>query len=337
MTVSIAQVPFDPEALRAELPLFALGERAYSEHERAYLRHYGIDFAATMPSIGHEFGVLDGAYRLAVHRWHPPAPRATVFVLHGYFDHIGLYRHLIRDLLERRFAVVGLDMPGHGLSSGDPAHIDSFDEYVDAFACCRAALMPAVRGPWHIVGQSTGAAVAMEWVLANGYTKASAPFTGLALLAPLVRPANWRVVRIAYHLGRHFVRERERLFRANTDDVEFLRFLREADPLQAQKMPIAWVAAMVDWMRHFMQHPPTDVPALVIQGEQDTTVDWRFNVPVVERLFDARVVYFEQGRHHVVNQAAPLRERIFTLLAEYLDVSEQHARPDRPVDGAQLP
>ena len=44
--------------------------------------------------------------------------RGTVLICHGYFDYVGLYRHLIAHVLELGYAVLAYDLPGHGLSSG---------------------------------------------------------------------------------------------------------------------------------------------------------------------------------------------------------------------------
>jgi alpha-beta hydrolase superfamily lysophospholipase len=101
-------------------------------------------------------------------------------VIHGYYDHAGLYRHLIRHLIDRGLAVLAFDLPGHGLSSGAPATIESFDEYVDAFDACLLALEDHMPPPWLLLGQSTGGAIAMEWLLARGHDRAARRFASRA-------------------------------------------------------------------------------------------------------------------------------------------------------------
>jgi alpha-beta hydrolase superfamily lysophospholipase len=314
--MATAEAGFDAARIRATLPPLTLDERrTLPREERDYLAFYGIDFAATLRGVEHWFGAVDHyPHRLAAHVWQPSQPIGTFFVLHGYFDHVGIYRHLIRHLLEARYAVVAFDLPGHGLSTGDPAHIDSFDDYVSAFDRCLCAVDPSRHGRWHVVGQSTGAAIAMEWALANGYTKANAPFGTLTLLAPLVRPANWPTVRFAYYLGRHILRRRVRLFRENSGDPGFLEFLRDLDPLQARTLPMAWINAMVGWMRRFPRHTPSDLQPLVVQGTGDTTVDWRYNLSVIEQLFDTEIVMLPRARHHLVHEAPAIRSQVFAAL-----------------------
>ncbi|MCZ6709064.1 MAG: alpha/beta hydrolase, partial [Gammaproteobacteria bacterium] len=118
---------FDPDQLKADLkPLEPGAPRVLSASEQAYLRHYGIHYAEQVPNLTHQFGMIDtGRHRLAVHLWTPPDSTGTALVIHGYYDHVGLYGHLIRHLIGRRLAVVALDLPGHGLSSGERATIET--------------------------------------------------------------------------------------------------------------------------------------------------------------------------------------------------------------------
>ncbi len=306
--------PFDPEALRRGLrPLDSASPATLSDAERAYLRHYGINFQ--VPGMSHHFGTVGTAdHVLAVHAWVPTPARGTVVVVHGYYDHTGLYGHLIRHLIEQDFAVLAFDLPGHGLSSGEPATIDSFDHYVAALEASLGAMEAHLPGPAILLGQSTGGAVAMEWLLAGGYRRDTNPFAGVVLLAPLVRPYRWPLTRVYYEVARHFVAQRPRAFRGNSGNPEFLQFLRDADPLQARVLPVAWVTAMQRWRRRFERYPPTDIAPLVVQGQRDTTVDSRYGLRVIARLFEPRLFLVPEAGHHLVNEIPELRTQIFQAI-----------------------
>ena len=57
-----------------------------------YLDHYKINFSKSLPNIKHGFGKFDaGGTSIAAHYWLPEMARATIFVLHGYLDHVGLF------------------------------------------------------------------------------------------------------------------------------------------------------------------------------------------------------------------------------------------------------
>jgi lysophospholipase len=256
---------------------------------------------------------------IAAHVWTPREPAGSAVVIHGYYDHVGLYGHLIRFLLERNLAVLSFDLPGHGLSSGAPATIDTFDHYVDAFDACFRAFENHLPQPRFLVGQSTGGAIAMEWLLRNGFTRATSPFDSTILLAPLVRPYLWPLNRIVYEIARRTITERPRTFVFNTQNKAFVEFLRDADPLQARTLPVQWVTAMQAWRKRFERYAPTDLAPLIVQGHADRTVDRRYNVRVIERLFRPRLFYIPEASHHLVNESPEIRARMFDAIAAELD------------------
>jgi len=312
---------FDPESLRQQLRLLTPGSPVLlSPAEDAYLRHYGIHFTEQVAGLAHHFGVVESdSHRIAAHLWVPAGATGTAIVIHGYYDHTGLYGNLVRHLIDRGLAVLAFDLPGHGLSTGAPATIETFDHYVRAFDACLAALGAHLPKPWCLFGQSTGGAVAMEWLLANGYTRETVPFARVVLLAPLVRPYAWGKNRVVYEVARRFIRERPRTFADNAENPEFLEFLRERDPMQARILPVEWVTAMVRWKRRFERYPRTDIRVLVIQGHADQTVDWRYNMKVIGRLFEPRMFYIPEARHHLVNESVAIRARIFQAIDGELD------------------
>ena len=83
-----------------------------------YLEHYQLSHLLA-DHVGLHVGFIEaGNFRLWAQVWSPAEPKGTAFVVHGYFDHLGLYRHLLSLLLNRGWRVVMWDLPGHGLSSG---------------------------------------------------------------------------------------------------------------------------------------------------------------------------------------------------------------------------
>ena len=314
---------FDPHAVRACLkPLVPGSPAVLTAEEDAYLRHYGIHFAESIEGLAHQLGRIEtDTHTIAAHLWTPRDATGSAVVIHGYYDHVGLYGHLIRFLLGRGLAVLSFDLPGHGLSSGDPANIETFDHYVAAFDACFRAFEAHLPTPRHLFGQSTGGAIAMEWLLGRGMTRSSVPFEKIVLLAPLVRPYLWPLNRVLYEVARRTVKERPRTFALNTQDSAFVEFLRDRDPLQARTLPVQWVTAMQAWRKRFEQYTPSDLAPLVVQGHADRTVDRHYNLRVIERLFRPRVFYIPEAGHQLVNESPPIRERIFAAVAAELDAA----------------
>ena len=251
--------------------------------------------------------------RLAVQRFEPTGTvEGSAVVVHGYYDHVGLYGHLIRYLLGRGFRVLAYDQQGHGLSTGRRATIDSFDRYADDLGAFVDAHADALATPRWLVGQSMGASVILELLDTREAGRAAA-FDRVVLFAPLVRPASWPASRIAYAVGRHVVDEVKRKFAANTENPEFSALVR-SDPLQARTLPVEWVTAMIDWKNRFERRQPSRRRVFVLQGGRDGTVDARYNVSVLKRRYDVCLLTMPEARHHLVNEAAGIRGRMWRFL-----------------------
>ena len=122
-------VTFDPDHLRASLRPLAQGQPLSAEAQ-AYQRFYGLDFSSRNVRSALGCFQVDG-YEVVSQVWGPEQVKATLFVFHGFYDHTGLYRHVIEWALEQGLAVIACDLPGHGLSSGERASIKDFAEYQD--------------------------------------------------------------------------------------------------------------------------------------------------------------------------------------------------------------
>ncbi len=67
---------------------------------------------------------------LHVKNWDVDSPKAQIFLVHGYAEHISRYKPLAKKLNKEGFSVIGHDHAGHGKSGGERAYIDRFDQYV---------------------------------------------------------------------------------------------------------------------------------------------------------------------------------------------------------------
>lgn len=304
---------FDPDHLRASLR--PLAERQpLSVEAQAYQRFYGLDFSARKVRSGLGRFQVDG-YEIVSQFWWPERAKATLFVFHGFYDHTGLYRHVIEWALDQGFAVIACDLPGHGLSSGERASIRDFAEYQDTLqGLFNEAQSLELPQPWHLCGQSTGGAIVIDHVLNAG---ASSPAQGqVILLAPLVRPRSWGWSKFSYYLLKPFVKAIARRFSENSNDPEFLPFL-QTDPLQPMRLPTAWVGALARWIKRVEAAPASPRRPLIVQGQADMTVDWEHNLEVLRGKFDRpQVLMLPEARHHLANELPALRGEYFGFLTK---------------------
>lgn len=302
--------PFDP----AE-------HRDLSVEMEAYCRFYGLDLWVEHPEVAYHQGYVKAdRHEVMVHYFRLPeaaGSKGTVFILHGYFDHVGLYTQLIDRCLGAGFDVLTYDQPGHGLSSGTPAAIGSFLEYQAVLSEVMAEVKDMVRGPWFAVGQSTGGAILIDYLLSNHHDQDTSAFRRVVLLAPLVRPMGWLGARVLHSVVKPFLTRWKRAFNENSGNTRFLQFLREHDPLQARAVHVDWVTALKKWVPHIESARPVDFPVTVVQGEKDTTVDWQHNLRIIRNKFSSvRERRIPDGRHHLVNEAQDLQATVFNTIIE---------------------
>ena len=297
-----------------QLPELEPGQ-PFNPAARQYAAYYGIDFSKEVDQ--HLGRISVDEFDLAVQVWRPSAPRGTLVLLHGYYDHMGLYQHLIRWALKQRLAVLAFDLPGHGLSSGERASIDCFLRYQQVLdGVIEQGRLWKLPAPWHFLGQSTGGAILIDRLL-HGPMPEQAGQT--ILMAPLVRPRQWGVSQFSLKLLGGFIQQLVRRFTDNSTDVDFLEFIRQHDPLQAQVLPVAWVQALDKWIPRIETAVPAAHRPLVVQGQADGTVDWQHNIKVLQDKFDApELFYLPQARHHLANEKARLRGQYLDWLGDRL-------------------
>ena len=294
-----------------------------SDEAKRYCSYYQIDFSESLPKSEHYLGSFDAlGYRMAMHYFVPASVKGTVFIFHGYFDHVGLYGHLIKHCLEQNLAVVAYDLPGHGLSSGRPTAIQSFEDYQVVLNGCLNLCVEHLKEPLYAVGQSTGGAVLVDHILNRPEPSAESElkqqiFKKVVLLAPLVRPVGWNSALIMHTVVGPFLSTWRRVFSENSNDPSFIKFLKKHDPLQSRIMSMEWIAALRRWIKKIERTPPVDAKVSIVQGRRDMTVDWRHNITIIQqKISQVDVHYLPKGRHHLVNESVEIRSEVFGFIDE---------------------
>lgn len=289
----------------------------------AYASSYHIHFADDYPNIVHGFGKVDAnGFRIATHYWLPQNAKGTLVINHGLYDHTGIYHHSIRFALEHQLAVLIFDLPGHGLSSGEPTEINSFDQYADVLATLLEKSQPLLPQPLYALSQSTGSAMMLNYLWRYAFRDATHPsFKKVVVCAPLVLGRGWNLGKFLYLLLRPWVTHLKRGISRNSHDPQFIRFITREDPLQAKALSLKWVGAMKAWHRQFCRFSAQQKEILIIQGSDDMTVDWRYNVPLIQsKLPNAKVVMIADARHQLVNESEPYRTQVFAEIEKYFEL-----------------
>jgi len=281
-----------------------------------YNQYYGLDFETRFEGLNHTVGTFEVAgFNIVAHVYKFEHGKGTAYIHHGYYDHVGIYGNIIEHCLQQGFNVFIYDLPGHGLSSGERAGIESFSQYDEVFNAGLALIQENLPQPLVLMGQSTGGAVIINYLLSRGITRHSSPFKKIVLMAPLVRPVSWGTGQFFYYLVRPFTKKVKRVFAVNSGNEDFLKFISKNDPLQPLFLRTSWVGALKKWIKIIEACEPVDLDVQVIQGTDDGTVDYQYNMKVLQKKFSGfRVKYVVQGRHQLVNEESEKLQQVLSAL-----------------------
>ncbi|MFN3660714.1 MAG: alpha/beta hydrolase, partial [Brevinematales bacterium] len=198
--------------------------------------------------------------------------------------------------LAQGYIIVAMDLPGHGLSSGLRTAIEDFSEYAEAFE----SILERIDVPHRFVaiGFSTGCSVWIEYLHRHRKEKR---VEKLVLVSPLVRLVNWNMVLMSYNIFGGILTEIPRSQNKTTSDKDFLDFIYKKDPLQEKRVHLSWLRATRNWQERAILYPSLGTfPVLMVQGREDSVVDWKYNLSVLQGLFPSLEVKLYAGNHHLL-------------------------------------
>jgi alpha-beta hydrolase superfamily lysophospholipase len=230
-----------------------------------------------------------------------------------------LYKNYINLLINNGYILVGIDLPGHGLSSGKLGDIVDFGQYAHSIEVMIESVKIRFADynlPFYITGFSAGCAFAIEYLLRNSDKQVISK--GL-FYAPLLRTTYWHFNGLATYLT-PFVKFVPRQSRNISHNPAFINFIRYNDPLQPKFIPLRWVRAMQDWLARLPKYKPINTQLLIIQGTEDKTVDWNYNLPYIAKIFPNHTVrYISGGYHNLLNESVVYNHRVFSYITDYLN------------------
>lgn len=126
------------------------------------------------------------------------AARAGIVLVHGYAEHTGRYRHVIKELTSAGLAVYAIDHQGHGKSGGVRCYIKDFEHYVDDLSFFFDNLIKETDlKKWFVLGHSMGGALAIKLAL-----RRQSELTGMILTGPMLELAA-RVPKVVQDMARY--------------------------------------------------------------------------------------------------------------------------------------
>jgi len=286
---------------------------------------------------------VDGVV-LRMARWVPQsALRGTVAVLPGRAEFIEKYFEVIRDLLERGFAVAAMDWRGQGgsarlLKNPQKSHVDDFSLFErDLNALVEDVLGPACPQPWFGLCHSMGAAIMLS-IAHSG----RCPFERLVLTSPMIAIAGLKSPRGAHLLaetldtlgfggafapggGAQSISMQP--FENNVLTSDPVRYactaaiVKTAPHLGVGWPTVGWVHAAFRLMKRF-QDPDyprqTTTPMLVIAAGADRVTDTRAAERFAARLRTGRLLVIDGAEHEILMERDALRDRFWAAFDQFI-------------------
>jgi acylglycerol lipase len=267
---------------------------------------------------------IDKDIQLPGRAWCAERPRALVAIVHGLGEHSGRYGALASALVDRRFTVVSLDLPGHGEAPGPRGDAKAWTQLRDLvipamFTVTRG--MPGQPPDLQIVlfGHSMGGLLALDYALAHPKT-----ILGLVLSAPAVKsdpPPGWK--KTLASIARNVVPGAA--FPHGLDESGISRdrevlMARDQDPLVHDKISSRLYFGLEEARKRVMlEARRLAVPTLILQGAADRVVNpsGALELSGLAPHGVARLITYRDGYHEVFNDLS--RDQAIQDLVGWLD------------------
>lgn len=277
-----------------------------------YLDHFDLPYN----DAKYEGGYLKvGIHQIFLQTFTPPEFQKTAFLFHGYFDHGGYFSNVVSLLLKKGIRVVVWDQPGYGLSSGERAFCNTFEDYIFvAEAIIQKFVENESAGPHLFIGHSAGCAQILSLICNRKIDQQDK----IIFIAPLIHCTHWKLVTFMMSLLGSFLKKVPRKLKRVSNDQEFIKKIR-SDHLEGRSVHLSWPKALIQWEKTLVEMKTPIVHILVLQGDLDDTVDWRYNMKWLEGKFsNLEKVMFKGGRHHLHNEAPELLQKVLKAIESYL-------------------
>jgi acylglycerol lipase len=137
--------------------------------------------------IKNEILLNSGQQNLSGWYWQAENPIAVVLLVHGFGEHISRYEHVAEKFTAKSISVLGVDLIGHGNSTGKRGHVESMKGF---YGCIDSMLDYAKQDlkdlPFVLYGHSMGGNIVLNYQLNNKKSEfccvlASSPWLKLKL------------------------------------------------------------------------------------------------------------------------------------------------------------
>ena len=237
--------------------------------------------------------------------------KPPILLIHGFASSTYTFRRII-PLLQKKFSIIAVDLPGFGKSEKSTSFVYSFENYAKLMIECIHKFGFANT---HIVAHSMGGQIALNMariapdkinklilLSSSGYLKRSKKLLIISSYLPFFEKV------IHYYIGRKDVKY-------HLGNVFFNQSLINDELVREFGRPLAekgFYKALIRLIRHRegdllpKQLQDIQVPTLLIWGEEDRVVPVEVGKQLVQDLPDAKLITYEKTGHLITEERPEL-------------------------------
>ena len=252
--------------------------------------------------------------------WKPQETKAVIVLVHGMGEHMLRFQNsVISHLLKSKFAVVALDLYGHGRSEGKRGHCPSYEALLDAveYTISKAQqLFPDKKIV--LYGHSLGGNIVINYTLKKQHTLngviATSPFLRLAFAPP-----KWKLMlgKLLFKIWPSVTLSNELDVNAISRDPKEVSKYKD-DALVHNKISPMYSFPIFNAGEYALKHANTlQMPMLVLHGTGDQIIDYKAAEAFCNRTNKAKLVLFEGGYHELHHDTC--KEEFIETILNWLD------------------
>ena len=302
---------------------------------------YHADITDNPNGVCHWLTCVDGV-RIRVGHWAADNAKGTILIFPGRTEYIEKYSRAATDFTARGYACVAIDWRGQGiadrlLENRAIGHVDVFEDYqLDAKAMLSHVKKLGLPEPYFLLGHSMGGCIGLRSLYDGLPVKAaafSAPMWGIKM-SPALRPIAWGLSSVSKQLGFSEVfapgqQAETYVLRTNAQDNTLTSDPNSFDQLQNQLNThpdlalggpsLHWLNESLREMRTLSLRPSPDIPCVTFLGTDEAIVDSDRIYDRMDRWPNGQLKMVEGGRHEILIERAPLRERVVDDITDLFD------------------
>ena len=265
-----------------------------------------------------ELVALDGK-EIYGRSWVPSDPLASVCLIHGLGEHIGRYHHVARHLNKSGIALYGMDLRGHGHTTGKRGHARCQDLWDDIESLMKHARLSFLDIPLFLYGHSWGGNIVSNFVL----RRHSSEIQGVILSSPWLE-LSFQPTKAEQLLARWMSKIYPAFTQSNGLDAEYLSrdpSVGEAylnDPLVHIKISAGLFSDAMTNGAYALQHADQfSKPVLIFHGTDDRITSYQASqkfAQAASKVADLKL--WPEMRHETHNEYG--NEEVLDLVTQWI-------------------